>query len=100
MNKTYSSNYKHHWLVAYDISSSSNRSKLHHLLQKVSNSYQKSFFEIITDESQIEYIANSASNLIDVKTDKLMIACTTKTLNTHRLSNQSVLRLNKLFIIK
>ena len=100
MNKIYSSNYKHHWLIAYDISSNSNRSKLHYLLKKTANNYQKSFFEVLTDESQIQEIAKSASNLIDEGHDKLLIACTTKTLNTHRLSNQTVLRLNKLFIVK
>lgn len=94
------STYKPHWLIAYDIHSDSERAQLHRTLKKLSLHYQKSFFEIQADEQTAQEIAHLASTLITPESDKLLIACTTKTLRTHRFGNSSLFPLNELFIIR
>lgn len=90
---------KENWLIAYDIRSKSQRSKLHRRLKKRAINYQKSFFEIIANEKEMEEIASLAGEFIDEKTDKLLIICTTKSLKSYQAGINKELNPHGLFII-
>ncbi|MDO5667639.1 MAG: CRISPR-associated endonuclease Cas2 [Alcaligenaceae bacterium] len=100
MNNDFFSSYKEHWLLAYDMHSNAQRSKLCRELQKTALSRQKSFFEFRADERQMHEIALFACDCIDEESDKLLIVCTTKTLKTHRLGGNKLINLNGLLVIK
>lgn len=99
MDTSTQSYYKEHWLIAYDISSSSNRSKLHRRLKKLAIGSQKSYFEILANEEEMIEIAELASSLIEPESDKLLIACTTKTLSAYRYGGHKPLTQKGLLII-
>lgn len=61
------------FLIAYDISSSSVRRKLHRLVTKFSISRQKSFFECLLTYEELNSFCNEVKTLINPQTDKVHI---------------------------
>ena len=100
MSNQLNTHYKEHWLVAYDMHYEKQRARLRRELQKMAINQQKSFFEILASEQQMRDIALFANECIDVESDKLLIACTTKTLKTHRFGGYQPLTRNGLIVIK
>ena len=99
MKSSDKSTYREHWLLAYDIKSTNQRSKLQRALTKIAVTRQKSFFEIHASEEQMSEIALLAHSCINEESDKLLIACSTKTLNTYRLGNNKPINLAGLWVI-
>ncbi|SUA57397.1 CRISPR-associated endonuclease Cas2 [Oligella urethralis] len=100
MHKHFSNHHPEHWLIAYDIHHDSLRNRIRTKLQALAISNQKSLYEILCTEKEMQELANFLSNdCMDPSRDKLLIACTTKMLKQHRLGNAKIINLKGLLVI-
>ncbi|MBD2580131.1 CRISPR-associated endonuclease Cas2 [Oscillatoria sp. FACHB-1406] len=59
------------YLICYDITNDSRRTKVAKLLEAYGLRIQKSVFEVIADEQQYSKLAQKLSKLLDLKQDQL-----------------------------
>ncbi len=78
---------KNMFLIAYDISNSNVRRKLHKLVTKFSISRQKSFFECLLSYEELNSFCNEVKTLINPQTDKVHIFKLQRTILSIKATN-------------